>query len=285
MIGGEAIRVFLFVATLGHSRRLLRPRVPARAPGGWLDGIESAFRHFGGLPAEVLLDNARALVAHHDAQTREVVLQRPAAWPSPATGASGRGPARPTGRGPRARTSAGSATSRATPSPGGASRAGRRSRRISPGGCARWPTGASMARRASRRSCASSATRRRRLRPIDGRPPFRQMRELIRRVQADCAVEVDTNAYSVPWRLIGERVQVTVADGWVRIFHAGREVAAHPEAAGRHQRLVEPATSRACPASGGRPASPDRHLRRCREPSPSSCGRSPSTRRAIGGGW
>jgi hypothetical protein len=47
------------------------------------------------------------------------------------------------------------------------------------------------------------------LRPIDGRPPFRQCRELARRVHSDCAIEVDTKAYSVPWRLIGERVQVS----------------------------------------------------------------------------
>ena len=33
----------------------------ARQPA-WFEGIEGAFGHFGGLPAEVLLDNARALV-------------------------------------------------------------------------------------------------------------------------------------------------------------------------------------------------------------------------------
>jgi len=38
----------------------------------WFDGLEAAFRHFGGVPQEVLLDNARALVEHHDAVTREV---------------------------------------------------------------------------------------------------------------------------------------------------------------------------------------------------------------------
>ena len=55
---------------------------------------------------------------------------------------------------------------------------------------------------------------------IAGRPPFRQMRELIRRVQADCCVEVDGNAYSVPWRLIGERVRVEITAG--RWRSAGR---------------------------------------------------------------
>lgn len=79
------------------------------------------------------------------------------------------------------------------------------------------------------------------LRPVEGRPPFRQVRELVRRVQADCAVEIDTNSYSVPWRLIGESVQVTVTDGRVVIFHTGREVAAHAETMGRRQRIIDPA--------------------------------------------
>jgi hypothetical protein len=60
-------------------------------------------------------------------------------------------------------------------------------------------------------------------------------------VQADCCVEVDTNAYSVPWRLIRETVRVVVAGGRVSIHHRGQEVAIHPETAGRRQRLIEPA--------------------------------------------
>ena len=104
-------------------------------------------------------------------------------------------------------------------------------------------------------------------------------------MQADCAVEVDTNAYSVPWRLIGERVQVTVADGWVRVFHAGREVAAHPEAAGRHRaRSSSRRTSRACPASGGRSASPARH-RRQPAAEPDLLRPLAEYERAVGGGW
>jgi hypothetical protein len=77
------------------------------------------------------------------------------------------------------------------------------------------------------------------LRPLNGRPPFRQLRELCRRVQADCCVEVDTNAYSVPWRLIGETEQVTVAGGRVMVRHAGRLVADHAESGGRRHRIVE----------------------------------------------
>jgi hypothetical protein len=79
------------------------------------------------------------------------------------------------------------------------------------------------------------------LRPLAGRPPFGQLRELIRRVQADTTVELDTNAYSVPWRLIGETVQVVVAGGRVSIRHHGSEVASHGETAGRHQRVMDAA--------------------------------------------
>jgi hypothetical protein len=58
-------------------------------------------------------------------------------------------------------------------------------------------------------------------------------------VQADCAVAVDGNSYSVPWRLIGESVQVTVCGGQVRVAHAGQEVAVHGETTGRRQRIVD----------------------------------------------
>ena len=51
------------------------------------------------------------------------------------------------------------------------------------------------------------------LKPVAGIPPFYADRELIRRVQADCAVEIDGNAYSVPWRLIGETVRATIVGG------------------------------------------------------------------------
>jgi len=76
------------------------------------------------------------------------------------------------------------------------------------------------------------------LRPLSGIPPFLSARDLLPRVGADCAIEVDGNAYSVPWRLIGERVRVTVSGGAVRVLHAGREVALHTELKGRRGRAV-----------------------------------------------
>jgi hypothetical protein len=34
------------------------------------------------------------------------------------------------------------------------------------------------------------------LQPLDGWPSFQQLREPVRRVQADCAIAVDANSYS-----------------------------------------------------------------------------------------
>lgn len=59
--------------------------------------------------------------------------------------------------------------------------------------------------------------------------------------QADCAIEVDGNSYSVPWRLIGERVRVAVTAEALRVSHGGREVAVHARQVGRRQRIVEAA--------------------------------------------
>jgi hypothetical protein len=52
-------------------------------------------------------------------------------------------------------------------------------------------------------------------------------------------VEIDTNQYSVPWRLIGATVTVEVSDGVVRIRHAGAEVARHEQIGGRRQRVLD----------------------------------------------
>ncbi len=73
-IGGEKRKVFLFVATLGCSRRLHVRVFPGERQAHWFEGLESTFLEFGGVPETVLVDNPRALVKQHDAATREVVF-------------------------------------------------------------------------------------------------------------------------------------------------------------------------------------------------------------------
>jgi transposase len=238
-IGDEKLRVHLFVATLGFSRRMHVRASLRERQADWFEGMESAFLHFGGVPAEVLLDNARALVEHHDAVTREVRFS-----------AKLHAFARHWGFRPRAcapyRARTKGKDERGVGYVRGNAIAGHRfaSWAALEAHLAWWmreiadarvhgTTGEAPIERFRRDEVAA-------LRPLDGRPPFRQIRELVRRVQADCSIELDGNSYSVPWRLIGESVQVVVAGGRLSIRHAGREIATHAETTGRHQRVIEP---------------------------------------------
>src|SRR5215469_7292993 len=54
LIGGESVRVHLFVATLGYSRRLHVQPFRNERQESWFAGLEGAFRHFGGVTEEVL---------------------------------------------------------------------------------------------------------------------------------------------------------------------------------------------------------------------------------------
>jgi hypothetical protein len=78
------------------------------------------------------------------------------------------------------------------------------------------------------------------LRSVAGIPAFETARELVRKMQTDCVIEIDSNASSVPWRLIGETVRVVIAGGFLRASHAGREVAVHPRRTGRFERVIDP---------------------------------------------
>jgi transposase len=60
-IGGALVKVYLLVAVLSHSRRLFVKAFLKQRGDDWREGIAEAFRHFGGVPAEVLGDSAKPL--------------------------------------------------------------------------------------------------------------------------------------------------------------------------------------------------------------------------------
>ncbi|MBM7330545.1 IS21 family transposase [Agrobacterium sp. S2] len=236
-IGGERVRIYLFVATLGYSRRLHIRASLREGQTDWFEGIEGAFVRFGGVPCEVLLDNARALVEHHDAATREVRFND-----------RFRSFARYWGFTPRAcapyRARTKGKDERGVGYVKRNAVAGRRfeSWAAFEAHLDRWTreiadvrihgtTGVAPIERFAGEADA--------LRPLAGRAPFGQLRDLVRKVQADCAIDLDTNSYSVPWRLIGESVQVVVQAGRVIVRHAGQIVADHAQCRGRRQRIVE----------------------------------------------
>lgn len=287
-IGDQTVPVFVFVATLGYSRLPYVQAFRHERQSAWLAGLEAAFRHFGGVPREVLLDNARALVEHHDAATREVrfnarLLAFARYWDfTPRACAPYR--ARTKGKDERG---VGYVKRNALAGHSFESWAAMEAH------LERWKREVADQRRHGTTEEAPRVRFERdeasALRPLAGRPPFQQVRELVRVVGSECSIELDTNSYSVPWRLIGQRVAVVASGGRVVIRHEGIEVAAHAEAVGRRQRVTDPAHYHGTPGLA-RPA--PRPEAAEPEPPPPPPPPSPALLRplseyeqAIGGGW
>ncbi len=75
-VGEETRRIYLFVATLGYSRRTFVDVFLHERQSAWLQGLEGAFRHFEGTTRELLIDNAKSLVYSHNVHTREVIFNQ-----------------------------------------------------------------------------------------------------------------------------------------------------------------------------------------------------------------
>ena len=237
-IGGTRLKVFVFVATLGHSRRLHVRAFRHEQQASWFSGLESAFTTFGGVPEEVLMDNPRALVARHDAVSRTVQFNDKLLAFARHWGFTPRACAPYRAR-TKGKTENGVGYVKKNAMAGHAFA----SWEAFEAHLAKWEREVANVRVHGTTGEAPIARFERdeahRLKPLGSRPPFGALRELSRIVGTDCAVEIDTNSYSVPWRLIGERVAVTLAAGEVRIRHGVREVAVHRQAEGRRQRVVD----------------------------------------------
>lgn len=63
--GPDALKAF--VATLGHSRASYVYFYNHERTEAWIDGLERSFEFFGGVPSEILFDNAKTIIIERDA--------------------------------------------------------------------------------------------------------------------------------------------------------------------------------------------------------------------------
>lgn len=230
-IGGKPVRVYLLVAVLSYSRRIfVRPYLHERQEN-WRDGIAAAFRHFGGVPRTILVDNARALVLERDRKANTVrfhpafidfcrdwdVTPR-ACQPYPARTKgkveSGIKYVKRNGLAGREFTTFAALEAH----------------------LAQWQNDADQRIHGTTHEMPISRFLRDEaqvLRPLPARPVGSRPRRLQRQVSNDAYVEVDTVRYSVPYQLVRDRVEVVVQDHDVQIFHGTRIVA-------KHSRSLEP---------------------------------------------
>lgn len=71
-VAGERVKVHLFVAVLGYSRRIFVRASLSQRQDDWREGLAGAFRHFGGVTRKILIDRAGALVVGEDRETGTV---------------------------------------------------------------------------------------------------------------------------------------------------------------------------------------------------------------------
>jgi transposase len=238
-IGEQRIRVMLFVAVLGYSRREFVQAFLSQRHDDWREGLANAFRHFGGVTQTVLIDNARALVLERDAERKTARIH-------PAFDAFCRdwGVTAQACQPYRARTKG--KTERGVGYAKHNALAGRRFESFSAleAHLVRW-----MAKADDRVHGTTHELPRERferdeakaLRPLPAHPlPVRQ-RRLVRKVSIDCFVDVDTIRYSVPHRLVRRSLEVVVGDAEVVVFDGTVIVARHARAAEPHQRVIDKA--------------------------------------------
>lgn len=234
---GVRTKIHVLTAVLGYSRRIFVKAFLSERQDDWREGIAEAFRHFGGVPQTLLCDNARALVTDRDDVSGEVrfnpaFLQFCRDWEVTPRAC----------RPYRARTK-GKVESGVKYVKRNAL-AGRSFESFAAleAHLARWS--ARVDRRVHKTTHEKPVDRfeqaeRAALRPLPERPLQARERRLTRKVSHDSLVDIDTVRYSVPYRLVRDRVEVQVGTSTVRIFHASTLVAEHLRCFEPHGQVID----------------------------------------------
>jgi transposase len=238
-IGGQRVRVFFMTAVLGYSRRMFVKAFLSQRQDDWREGLVGAFRHFGGVTQTLLMDNAGALVVGRDATTQTVTFHPAFAQFCRDWDVTPRA-CRPYRARTKGKTEAGVKYVKRNAIAGRAfeSFAALEAHLI------QWMREADQRVHGTTHEVPAVRFDRdehKALRPLPARAlPVRE-RRISRRVATDCFVDVDTVRYSVPHRLVRDRVEVMVDEREVRIYHGVELVAMHVRSLEPHSRVVDKA--------------------------------------------
>jgi transposase len=237
IIDGDKEYVHVFVAVLGYSRRAFVKIFHRENQMTWFEGLEESFCYFGGIPRSVLVDNAKPLVKEHNSLTGELVFNEKFKGFASYWGFT------PRACKPRRARTKGKVEASVKYTKKNCI-AGRRfaSWEAMAGHTSEWLRNISDNRELDiydKRTPFELFTEIEAvsLVSLDGRPPFQQVREYVRKISKDSFVDIDTNRYSVPWRYIGHKVRVHVTDSEIVICDesTGDILATHPVKSGRRQ--------------------------------------------------
>jgi transposase len=235
-IAGAREKAFVFVATLGYSRRSFLRVFAGLRQRHWLAGLDEALRHFGGVPRTCLVDNAKALVLRWQGD-------RPIFHPEFEAFCRHWGMAPRACRPYRARTKGKVERSVGYGKSNALGRLCFASWEALDAHLVWWMRevadvrlhGTTHERPIDRFALEAAA-----LQPLGEHPAYLHVRRFDRRVTGDCRIELDTNRYSVPYHLVGRTVEVELEAGELTVRYRGEVVATHTVAPGRHVVVEDP---------------------------------------------
>jgi transposase len=233
-IGDGYVAAHLFVFTLGYSRRCYVTAFPHERLDAVLAGHEQAFAHFGGVPLQIVVDNAKPVVLERSGE-------RTTWHPVYADFASYYGftpwahwPYRPQTKG---KVESGVSYVKRN------ALAGKRfgSWTQLNAWLLEWVTSIADRRvHGTTHEVPLSRFAQERLTPLDARPPYHRERVRHRLVPADALVAIAASRYSVPVRYVGAQVRIRETAQGYEILHEDQVIARHARAA-RHQVVMDPA--------------------------------------------
>jgi transposase len=239
-IAEEPVTAHVFVCTLGYSRRVYAEAFDHERLGAVLAGHEHAFHHFGGVPVQVVVDNAKPAVLTH-LRDPESGCHRVVWHPTYADFASFYGftpfahwPYRPQTKG---KTESGVKYVQRN------ALAGKRFRSWDHLNewLLEWATTVADTRvHGTTHEVPRERFAQEQLTPLGLRGGYTRERVQHRRVATDSLVAIGGSRYSVPARYVGEIVVIRELLGSYEILHQGTVIARH-RARGRHQVVMEPA--------------------------------------------
>ena len=237
-INNKKVRIHLFVAVLGFSRRSYVEVFHNKRQRSWFNGIENSFRYFNGIPDEILLDNDKSLVTFHNPKSREVIfnkrfLEFASYWNFA-----------PKACAPyRARTKGKDENGVKYVKNNAIAGHSFKSWEHLQVHLNRWlgsvadvrihgTTGQKPIDLFNKKEIKA-------LNPLNEKPPFNQLREITRKVNNESCIEIDTNYYSVPWNLIGSQVLVQINNDQLNVLSNYKIVASHFLSDGFRQRVTD----------------------------------------------
>lgn len=237
-IGDELVRVLLLVVVLGYSRRIFVRAFLHERQDDWREGIAAAFRHFGGIPRTLLVDNARALVKERDSEANIVRFQ-----PSFLAFCKDWDLTPKACKPYRARTKGKVESGIKYVKRNAIAKRRFESFAALEAHLVQWQNKADKRVHGTTNEVPIERFLRDEvavLRPLPLHPLKTRQKAVVRQVSNDAFVEVETVRYSVPYKLVRERVEVLVGEDVVRIFRGAKAVAEHRRSREPHDIVLAP---------------------------------------------